>query len=148
MVSQILFAIFFHQPCDLRINSNKVFQLPKWIWFLHEWIENFTLMTGKLFTSNSLSFLSLSFGLSEAPTMVICWRSFSLRSSKTELWKSSLLMPCKSSNGSIGRREGSKTPFSIYDRKKIACYKSNFDFYVVLNFDTVAYLKKKILKSN
>ena len=42
--------------------------------------------------------------------------SFSRRSSRTELWKSSRLMPCRSSNGSIGRREGSKMPFSIWNK--------------------------------
>ncbi len=33
---------------------------------------------------------------------------------RTELWKSSLLMPWRSRRGSMGRREGSSTPFSIW----------------------------------
>jgi hypothetical protein len=41
------------------------------------------------------------------------------------MWKSNLLTPCKSSNGSIGRSEGSNIPFVTYKVKIIVATTKN-----------------------
>ena len=97
-----------------------------WNWLLRKKIqsENFASLQkfevknyvpGKDLFSSSLSFLSFSLGGVdvEAARTSICPMSFSLKSSRTELWKSCRLIPWRSSRGSIGRNEGSRIPFSI-----------------------------------